>query len=156
MKLDYERDVRLGSVVEQTLVDATGITVKQINPQFRRNIHDQTTSFHLNFLDEKTRQEFIVFYNQKCPGSILRVLGEVNKTRIDFDTLRFVNEIIPILKAHLQEKRLPAQQTSPFQPLMARLAASIGLFLAPAKQPMSAAVQSSSPKQPPSINSPKK
>lgn len=98
------KEIRYGSIVEQTLVALAGIYTDQKGASFDRdndNGKPWNICFSLSFKSAAEHQIFTMHYRSKFPGCIINNgQFEQESTKIIFDTQVFAAVIIPVLGEH--------------------------------------------------------
>jgi len=96
-----KKEIRYGSVVEQTLVALSGIYTDQKGASFDKdddNAKAWNLCFCLNFASSVQHQVFTLHYRKAYPGSILNSgVFENNSAKVTFDVKPFSEAIVPAL-----------------------------------------------------------
>lgn len=96
-----KKEIRYGSVVEQTLVALSGIYTDQKGASFDKdedNVRAWNLCFCLNFASSAEHQVFTLYYRQAYPGAILNFgMFENKSAKIIFDVKLFSEAIVPAL-----------------------------------------------------------
>jgi serine/threonine protein kinase len=91
-------EVVVGTAVEQTLVNLSGLNIDQTDATFRRKIHTNITVFRLRIPSENDSMAFVRYYNQHFKNLIIQHQRESTTewVQIQIDTNILYNHMVSI------------------------------------------------------------